>query len=226
MMIFSLIFVSLLFYARDSLAAAKPAKVGTQKGSRADVPKGSYAALFLIIGTVVMRSWAQMGLMAYIPFYYIDHLKGEPIYAGQLMSVFLLGGVVGTLVGSYLADRWGHKFFLILSMTMASLLFPLIFVFDGFALLVALALVGMALISSFTVTIVMAQQLLPNNLGIASGLMDGFAIGTGGVGVTMLGVIADYFGVPNGLKSIILLPITGVLLCIFIRYPAVVRKRS
>jgi MFS transporter, FSR family, fosmidomycin resistance protein len=143
---------------------------------------------------------------------------------GQLMSVFLLGGVVGTLVGSFLADRWGHKFFLILSLTLASLLFPLIFVFDGFALLVALAVVGMALISSFTVTIVMAQQLLPHNLGIASGLMVGFAIGTGGVGVTLLGIIADHFGVPVALKSIIVLPITGVLLSLFIKYPGVSRK--
>lgn len=160
-----------------------------------------------------------MGLMAYIPFYYIDYLKGEPIYAGKLMSVFLLGGVVGTLVGSYLADRWGHKFFLILSMVLTTLLFPLIFVTEGFALFVALAVVGMMLISSFTVTIVMAQQLLPHNLGIASGLMVGFAIGTGGIGVTLLGLIADNFGVPVALKSIIVLPLAGVLLSLFIKYP-------
>ncbi len=52
----------------------------------------------------------------------------------------------------------------------------LILVTHGFMLFITLAAVGMALISSFTVTIVMAQELLPNNLGIASGLMAGFAI--------------------------------------------------
>ncbi len=223
MVVFSLMFVSLLIYSRNSIEPTTSAQTGTRKGLQENAPKGAYAALFFIIGTVVMRSWAQMGLMAYIPFYYIDYLKGEPIYAGKLMSVFLLGGVVGTLVGSYLADRWGHKFFLILSMALTTLLFPLIFITEGFALFVALAVVGMMLISSFTVTIVMAQQLLPHNLGIASGLMVGFAIGTGGIGVTLLGLIADNFGVPVALKSIIVLPLAGVLLSLFIKYPRQIR---
>ena len=160
-----------------------------------------------------------MGLMAYIPFYYIDFLKGEPIYAGTLVSVLLLGGVAGTLGGSMLADRWGHKLYLVCSMLVSSLLLPLIFVAKGFLLFVVLGAVGMALISSFTVTIVMAQQILPRNLGIASGLMVGFAIGTGGLGVTILGVVADRFGVPTALHSIMLLPVAGFILSLPIRYP-------
>ncbi len=165
-----------------------------------------------------MRSWTQIGLMTYIPFYYIDILKGEPLYAGKLVSALLLGGVVGTIAGSIIADRIGHKRYLILSMALTSLLFPLIFVAHGFMLFITLGVFGMVLISTFTVTIVMAQQLLPRNLGIASGLMVGFAIGTGGLGVTILGVIADHFGVLNALKSIMVLPVAGLLLCLPIRY--------
>jgi len=86
-------------------------------------------------------------------------------------------------------------------------------------LFITLGVFGMVLISTFTVTIVMAQQLLPSNLGIASGLMVGFAIGTGGLGVTILGVIADRFGVPNALKSIMVLPLAGLLLSLPIKYP-------
>jgi FSR family fosmidomycin resistance protein-like MFS transporter len=81
----------------------------------------------------------------------------------------------------------------------------------------------MVLISSFTITIVMAQQLLPGNLGIASGLMVGFAIGAGGLGVTLLGVIADRFGVETALKSILLLPVLGMGFSLFIRYPLATR---
>ncbi|MBI5252046.1 MAG: MFS transporter [Desulfomonile tiedjei] len=224
MIVFSFIFVSLLFYAWKSLAPAQSMQSGTGNGLHENAPKGAYVALFMIIGTVVMRSWTQMGLMAYIPFYYIEHLKGEPIFAGKLMSIFLLGGVVGTLIGSFLADRWGHKLYLVLSLILTSLLFPLIFVAEGFALFVALGVVGMTLISSFTVTIVMAQQLLPKNLGIASGLMVGFAIGTGGIGVTLLGLIADHFGVPIALKSIMVLPLVGVVMSLFIKYPGQVRR--
>jgi MFS transporter, FSR family, fosmidomycin resistance protein len=215
---FSLIFIALLFYSWNSLTRGKPVSVA--KATSAESPrKGAYVSLFLIIGTVIMRSWTQMGLMTYIPFYYIDILKGEPIYAGKLVSVLLLGGVAGTIMGSMIADRIGHKRYLIISMALASLLFPLIFVAQGLMLFITLGVFGMVLISTFTVTIVMAQQLLPRNLGIASGLMVGFAIGTGGLGVTILGGIADHFGVENALKSIMILPLAGLLLSLPIRYP-------
>ncbi len=223
MLVFSLIFLVPLAFSWRRLAQARTVN-GLRGASRTTIPKEAYLSVGLIVAAVVMRSWTHFGLMAYIPFYYIDYEKGDPLYAGTLVSVFLLGGVVGTLVGSPLADRLGYKRYLIMSMALTSALLPLILVAHGFMLFITLAAVGMALISSFTVTIVMAQELLPNNLGIASGLMAGFAIGTGGIGVTLLGIIADYFGVPAALKSIMLLPLIGLFISFFIRYP-VSRRR-
>ena len=60
---------------------------------------------------------------------------------------------------------------------------------------------------------------MPNYLGIDSGLTAGFAIGTGGMGVALLGVIADRFGVPVALNSIMVLPLLGLVASCFIRYP-------
>jgi FSR family fosmidomycin resistance protein-like MFS transporter len=168
---------------------------------------------------VIMRSWIQMGLMTYIPFYYINHLKGDPLYASALVSVFLLGGVAGTLSGAPVADSLGHKRYLSISMFLATLVLPLIFVTKGLLLFVVLGLLGMIVISTFTVTVVMAQHLLPHNLGIASGLMVGFAIGAGGICVTLLGVVADHFGVPFALRSIAVLPLLGFILSLMLRYP-------
>lgn len=212
-----LLFLVLLAFSWKTLGTAKPlSAIGNVV---AEPPtRTAYVALCLTIGVVVMRSWTQIGLMTYIPFYYIDYLKGDPIHAGTLVSVLLLGGVVGTLGGSVLADRWGHKRYLIGSMLVTSVLFPSIFVAQGFLLFVALGLVGTVLISSFTVTIVMAQQILPRNLGIASGLMVGFAIGTGGLGVTVLGIVADHFSVPTALHSIMALPFAGFILSLPIKY--------
>ncbi|MBI4962298.1 MAG: MFS transporter [Desulfomonile tiedjei] len=217
MIVLSLVFVALVSYAWGSVASPKQGTLEKAMSSEG-ATRGVYLSLFLIIATVIMRSWTQIGLMTYIPFYYIDVLKGDPLYAAQLVSVFLIGGVVGTIGGSIIADRVGHKRYLIASLLLATVLFPLIFITEGLMLFVALGVVGMVLISSFTVTIVMAQELLPRNLGIASGLMVGFAIGTGGIGVTILGVIADHYGVPVALKSIWLLPLAGLLLSLPIRY--------
>jgi FSR family fosmidomycin resistance protein-like MFS transporter len=210
-------FLALLLFSWKTLGSAQPLSV-TKVAVGEPPTRAAYVALCLTIGVVVMRSWTQIGLMTYIPFYYIDYLKGDPMHAGTLVSVLLLGGVVGTLGGSVLADRWGHKRYLIGSMLLTSILFPSIFMTQGFLLFVALGVVGIVLISSFTVTIVMAQQILPRNLGIASGLMVGFAIGTGGLGVTVLGVVADHYGVPAALHSIMALPVAGLILSLPIKY--------
>jgi FSR family fosmidomycin resistance protein-like MFS transporter len=216
--IFSLFFIAVLTAFWKRLALPRVEKQA-RKGERKKTSKGTSLSLSLIIAVVVMRSWTQFGLMTYIPFYFIDYLKGDPAQAGKLLSVFLLGGVIGTLGGSPLADRWGHKFYLTLSMLFTALVFPLIFIATGFLLFLTLGILGMVLISTFTVTIVMAQHLLPRNLGVASGLMVGFAIGTGGIGVTLLGIIADHAGVPFALKAIIVLPLAGLMLSALLRYP-------
>jgi len=219
MLVFVLLFLALLSFNWGYLRSAKPLLSEAKARVDSGPPGGAYLALFLVIATVVMRSWTQLGLMTYIPFYFIEHLRGDPLYSGKLVTAFLLGGVAGTILGSMLADRLGHKKYLVYSLLVTSLLLPLIFLTTGPLLLVVLILVGMSLISTFTVTIVMAQRLLPQNLGVASGLMVGFAIGAGGFGVTLLGVIADHFGVAAALKSILFLPLVGLGLASLIRYP-------
>jgi FSR family fosmidomycin resistance protein-like MFS transporter len=218
MLSFSFVFVVALSFLWNRLSGPKITQTEAPKENLEEGKAVSFS-LVVLIGTVIVRSWIHAGLTSYIPFYYIDYLKGDPVYAGKLVSFFLLGGVLGTVLGAPLADRWGHKRYLVLSMLCASLIFPLIFVTKGFMLLITLGAFGMVLISTFTVTIVMAQVMLPRNLGVASGLMVGFAIGTGGIGVTILGVIADHFSVPFALKSIAVLPVLGFFLSLLVTYP-------
>lgn len=215
----ALLFLAILLLRRRELTLPeRSASEQTSTGPQM-LPQGTVISLFVVIAVVVMRSWTQIGLMTYIPFYYIDYLKGDPLFAGKLITVFLFGGVLGTLGGAPLADRWGHRLFVRVSMLAAALVFPFIFFVEGTLLFVVLFILGMILISSFSVTVVMAQRLLPRNPGIASGLMVGLAIGTGGIGITLLGVIADHLGVPFALKSIFVLPIIGFILSMILRYP-------
>ena len=75
------------------------------------------------------------------------------------------------------------------------------------------------LTSSFALTTVMGQTLLPQHLGIASGMMVGFTISAGGIGVTLLGTIADTWGVPMAVKAVFVLPIIAFLLSLLVNYP-------
>jgi FSR family fosmidomycin resistance protein-like MFS transporter len=211
----AILFFSISWLTTPVWSAFTRAKKETKK----PLSKNQKNSLLLLISVVTVRSWTQLGLVSYIPFYYIDYLKGDPLYAGKLVSTFLMAGALGTLIGSPLADRWGHKNFLLISLILT---FPILLLFyntSGLIAFVLLGIAGMVLISSFALTTVMAQVLLPQHLGMASGLMVGFAIGTGGIGVTLLGTIADIWGVPVAMKTIFVLPLVAFGLALLVKYP-------
>ena len=199
------------------------------RGERSDLQekKGSspsmaankgWISMSLLVFAVSIRSWAHMGLITFVPFYYIHVLRGDAITAGRLVFVFLMGGVVGTLIGAAIADRIGHKLYFCLSMMFSV---PLLFLFlegSGIWVFIILFLVGLLLISSFSVTIVMGQRILRNRIGMASGLTVGFVIGMGGVGAGLLGMVADSWGVMTVLKLIAYMPAVGFIPALLIPY--------
>ena len=77
---------------------------------------------------------------------------------------------------------------------------------------VALAGVGAAVVGTFGITMVMAQEFLPGNIGMASGLAVGFAIGLGGVAAVFLGTIADSVDLQTALFVSAAAPLVGLVL--------------
>jgi len=75
------------------------------------------------------------------------------------------------------------------------------------------------LTSSFSVSVVLGQAYLPRNAGMASGLIVGFAIGAGGLGVTALGWIADHWGLALALTLSALMPLAGFATARFLPTP-------
>ena len=213
----TIVFLSSISWLTTPVQAA----FNLSKGEERTIPsRNQLRSLLLLISFVIIRSWIQLGLVAYIPFYYIDYLKEDPLYAGKLISVFLMAGALGTVMGAPFADRWGHKKFLWAS---TLLTFPLLLIFyyihSSLIAFLSLGIAGMVLISTFSPSIVMAQMLLPQHLGMAAGLMVGFAVGTGGVGVTFLGIIADIWGVPMAMKTILAMPLIALGISLLVQYP-------
>ena len=171
----------------------------------ADMPK----AMALLIGVTALRSWSTLGFATFVPFYYVDHLHADPRMVGVLLFVFLGSGALGTVAAGPLADRWGALAFVrwvFLAVIPLGVLFMLV---GGGFRLVVLGLFGAALTSSFSVSVVLGQAYLPHRAGMASGLIVGFAMGTGGVAATALGWVADGWGVPAALWISALLPIAA-----------------
>jgi FSR family fosmidomycin resistance protein-like MFS transporter len=168
---------------------------------------------------IMFRSWTHIGLIAFIPFYYINYMKGDPMKAGTLLFAFLAAGTVGTLVGGPFADRFGHKKIILFSLGCTGPLLALFLLSSGVWSFVWLALAGFILIFSFSISMAMGQSFFPKNVGMASGLILGLAFGMGGLGTVLLGLFADHFGVLSTLWMITFLPWVGFILTALIPYP-------
>lgn len=200
--------------ARGQGPQAKPAP------AVAPQPLGErWRPLLVLISAVVLRSWVQTGLMAYLPFYYVQELSGDPLEVGHLLSALLLSGVAGTLLGAQVAERTGPKAFFVATVALVTPLAVWCLFAEGAWFFVAVGLTGAFLASTWSVVMVMAQQILPDRAGMASGMMVGFAIGTGGVGATVLGLLADRWGVTLVMWIIALLPILSAVVAVWLRLP-------
>ncbi len=197
--------------ARPAAAASRPVRAHGRNMTRA------MAILMLV---VTIRSWAQLGFTTFVPFYYIDSLGADPHMVGVLLFVFLGAGALGTVITGPLADRWGTRPFMTWGFVAAAPLGVLFLLTSGspFAI-VALGLFGAALVSTFTVSVVLGQAYLPRNPGMASGLIVGFAIGAGGLGVTFLGWVADHWGLPAVLWTCAFMPLLGFAVAFFLPQP-------
>jgi FSR family fosmidomycin resistance protein-like MFS transporter len=168
-----------------------------------------------LLMVAVLRSWLYYSILSFVPSYFVHH--GDSILRStSYLSFMLLAGVAGQLAGGSLSDRFGKK-----QVTMASLLAsaPLLYLFlhTSGALAVAFLLVfGFTVMASFSVTLVMMQEIMSKHVGMASGLMIGFAIGVGGIGVLITGSLADAWGLQTALNLLIILPVAAGILTHFV----------
>jgi len=222
--IFLIISVITAILLKKSLPAIKQLadkNHGAKKDLRANpsdgrMSKGVLLALFLLVMIVILRSLVHLGMTNFIPLYVEEYLNGSKHFGALLLTVFLLSGAVGTIFGGMAADWIGRKRVMVLSSALVTPLLWLLLISNGIWAVVFAALSGFVLISTFSVTVVYAQELIPNRVGLASGLILGFAFGVGALGGLAFGAAADVWGIPAVLKAISLLPIPTFLLSLWL----------
>ncbi|NPV89285.1 MAG: MFS transporter [Firmicutes bacterium] len=201
--------VMLYLYAPRTQSAAKK-----QSEPLWPVLREAGPELLKVVSVVAVRSLAYFGLIAFLPLYLQS--QGIPLVSGsRMLFMMLFCGAMGGLIGGHLSDTWGRKTVIVGSLLLATPLYYLFMHLGGgmsWISWVLLALAGMSLMSSFSVTTVIAQETISKNAAMAAGLMLGFSIGMGGLGVGLVGMLAESRGIPFAVNFLIWLPLVAALL--------------
>lgn len=168
-------------------------------------------AITLLIFLVFARSWFHAGISNFYVFYLMEKFQLSIDQSLIYIFIFLAAGAVGTFAGGPLADRYGKRNMLLLSM-LGSAPLALFLPYAGqFLTYILLGAIGFIILSSFSVSVVYAQELVPGKIGLVSGLIVGLAFGMGALGSVALGILADWIGLTNTMLFVVSLPLLGLL---------------
>lgn len=202
----------LYIYAPTTGSSASPSQTLGQ--ALAALRKGSRDLNKLML-VVAIRSLVHTGLMMLMPLYLLDK-KFSVEVTGYLMFLTLAAGSVGGIIGGYISDRYGRKILIVSSLVLAAVFFYGFMSTGGILSFVLLFAGSMALLSSMSVTVAAAQEIIPQNKALASGLSLGFAIGMGALAITPVGKFADVFGLESAVRLVFTLPLVAALAGIFL----------
>lgn len=194
---------------RTMAAAAPPQKSG---GNLSPLAPGKTAfAIAILIALIFSKYFYMASLVNYYTFYLIERFQVSVQSAQIHLFVFLGAVAAGTIIGGPIGDRIGRKAVIwssILGVLPFSLLLPHANLFWTGVLSVV---IGLVLASAFSAILVYAQELLPGNIGMISGVFFGFAFGMAGIAAAVLGKLADRAGIDFVFQVCAFLPSIGLL---------------
>jgi FSR family fosmidomycin resistance protein-like MFS transporter len=170
-------------------------------------------SLAFLTATVAVRATVQVGMTTFLPFYLITHALpgiGQAAARGLAVSAFLLANGLAGPLGGHLSDRLGRKRVMLWSFLLATPPLLLAFRIPGYGGLAALALGGAVLALPQPANVIMAQEMMPESVGIAASMITGFAWGIAMLLALPLGAAADYYGAGVVLRGLALLPLLGI----------------
>lgn len=207
--------VVLLFVARWSKQRmhvfTPPKKAQAVRKVNPEKIKAVKAAMALLLFFIFARSWYHAAITNYYPFYLMQEFGLRVEQAQIYIFIFLVAGALGTLFGGPLADRFGKKNIILFSMLGSAPLALILPFANPMWTYVIFFIGGFIVLSSFSVTVVYAQELVPGKVGMVSGLTVGLAFGMGALGSVALGGLVDLFDLKSIMITAGFLPLIGAL---------------
>ncbi|MCY3708535.1 MAG: MFS transporter [Caldilineaceae bacterium] len=176
---------------KESPASAAKDENGSRLASAAQTFVGP---LLLLAVLMTFRAAIWGGFRTFLPIFLVDSRAVTLLIGGLGLSALSLFGALGGLLGGHLSDRYSGSWVIAISLLISALT---IFAFvrtDGVLSLLMLIVAGMSLFASQPVATVLAQELAPDRMAMASGVMMGMVWGIGALFVTPIGMLGDVFG--------------------------------
>lgn len=180
---------------------------------KASAPGNNWRAFWLLTGAVTGRSIVFYGVNTFLPLYWISVLHQSKSTASLALTFLLLAGAAGTIISGRLADRYGRRIVVLVGFSALAPCLLAFVVLGPFSVPLAFALllpIGLALFAPASVMVVMGQEYLPANIGIASGVTLGLAVSVGGITTPFYGHLADLYGVQASLIGLIAVPLLAL----------------
>jgi FSR family fosmidomycin resistance protein-like MFS transporter len=168
----------------------------------------AWIAFSCVAIAVVFRSIILFGLNTFVPLYWMNVLSQSKAAAGSILTVLLIGGIIGNLLGGRIADRFGYRTAALAEFALLTCLLPLL-AFTRSAMWASLLLIpiGLLLSAPNSSMVVLGQGYLPDHIGLSAGVTMGFAFSFGGITTPILGWIADHHGLHAAISAVAFLPI-------------------
>jgi FSR family fosmidomycin resistance protein-like MFS transporter len=212
-------------WAKRELARATPAPAAPRVAASNGPPRAVRAAeatpglsparvgssLAVLLALIFSKFVYLASFSSYYTFYLV-HRFGVSVASAQVHLFGISAGVAaGTLIGGWAGDRFGRKrviWFSILGILPFTLALPYVDLEWTTALTVV---IGFILASAFPAIVVYGQELIPNRVGMVSGLFFGLSFGAAGLGAGLLGKLADADGIESVYRFVSFLPAIGLL---------------
>jgi predicted MFS family arabinose efflux permease len=181
-----------------------------------------YRNIRLLMGGMLCWLTCLITCSAFLPSYFVDHLKLDPGSMGSVMSAIGFGAMVGTIVLSAASDRVGRKPIMLACsiVTFAGLALLGIIGASPVLLFACLFVIHFCNNTLITMTVgpVAAETVPPALMATASGVViaTGELFG-GGVAPIIGGQVAERFGIDHILWLPLVMMGVGVLLCTALR---------
>jgi FSR family fosmidomycin resistance protein-like MFS transporter len=194
-----------LLVARPIGAQRVQANAGEHGGHSAP-GRDDWRGFGILSGATICRSIVFFGLNTFLALYFMNRFNQDAARGNRALIVFLGTSIFGTLLGGWLADRFGRRTVIRTGFAGATVLLALFQLVDrqelALALLVPLAVF---IFMPTSVLVVLGQEYLPRRVGMASGVTLGLAVSVGGMCAPLLGQLADRHGLETLLRLLLAL---------------------